>query len=191
VPSRFSPGGGQMIDPLPARDLPQGAPDRSRPMDTGPTYPAHTRALSGLTSADLAIAGGKGASLGAMLGAGLPAPEGFAVLTRAYRDFVDHNGFADPVRSLVEEAPADDPAALAAAAQALKARFLAGAIPAHVADAIAAAYAEIGEGLVVVRSSATAEDLPGASFAGQHDSFLNVEGPEAVAEAVRGCWASC
>ncbi|MCC5957228.1 MAG: hypothetical protein JJU07_14105, partial [Natronohydrobacter sp.] len=149
-----------------------------------------TANLTAIGSADLALAGGKGASLGAMLGAGLPVPEGFAVLTQAYRDFVDHNGFAEAVRHLVKNVPGDDPEALAKAAQALKERFLAGAIPAHVAEAIDAAYADIGAGLVVVRSSATAEDLPGASFAGQHDSFLNVEGPEAVAEAVRGCWAS-
>ncbi|MCC5991937.1 MAG: hypothetical protein JJT99_05380 [Rhodobacteraceae bacterium] len=149
-----------------------------------------TANLSAIGSADLALAGGKGASLGAMLGAGLPVPEGFAVLTQAYRDFVAHNGFDEPVRHLVEDVPADDPEALAKAAQALKDRFLVGAIPAHVAEAIDAAYADIGAGLVVVRSSATAEDLPGASFAGQHDSFLNVEGPDDVAKAVRGCWAS-
>ncbi|MDT9211820.1 PEP/pyruvate-binding domain-containing protein, partial [Limnospira sp. PMC 1252.20] len=86
-------------------------------------------------------------------------------LTQAYRDFVAHNGFDEPVRHLVQDVPADDPDALGRAAQALKDRFLAGAIPPHVADAIAAAFADIGAGLVVVRSSATAEDLPGASFA--------------------------
>ena len=149
-----------------------------------------TANLTHVSSADLALAGGKGASLGAMLGAGLPVPEGFAVLTQAYRDFVDHNSFAEAVRHLVEDVPGDDPAALAEAAQALKDLFLAGDIPPHVADAITTAYGDIGAGLVVVRSSATAEDLPGASFAGQHDSFLNVEGPQDVAEAVRGCWAS-
>ncbi len=149
-----------------------------------------TANLEAISSADLPLAGGKGASLGAMLGAGLPVPEGFAVLTQAYRDFVAHNKFDEPVRHLVEDVPADDPDALARAAQALKDQFLAGAIPPHVSNAIAAAYDKIGAGLVVVRSSATAEDLPGASFAGQHDSFLNIEGPEAVAEAVRGCWAS-
>jgi len=152
--------------------------------------PDLTRPLDVLNRHDLLIAGGKGVSLGAMLGAGLPVPEGFAVLTQAYQDFVAHNGFAEPVRYMVEEIPVDDPEALAAAAQGLKDRFLAGAIPAHLLHAIAQAYADIGGGLVVVRSSATAEDLPGASFAGQHDSFLNVEGPEDLADAVRGCWAS-
>ncbi len=146
--------------------------------------------LDELKRDDLARAGGKGTSLGAMVAAGLPVPEGFAVLTRAYREFVAHNGFAEPVRALVEDVPADDPQALAEAAQALKHRFIAGEIPARVVGAIAEAYTGIGGGLVVVRSSATAEDLPGASFAGQHDSFLNVEGSEDVADAVRCCWAS-
>ncbi|MGY6536796.1 MAG: PEP/pyruvate-binding domain-containing protein, partial [Pararhodobacter sp.] len=94
-----------------------------------------TANLDAIGSADLALAGGKGASLGAMLGAGLPVPEGFAVLTQAYRDLVGHNGFDEPVRHLVEDVPGDDPDVLAEAAQALKDRFLAGAIPPHVADA--------------------------------------------------------
>jgi pyruvate,water dikinase len=149
-----------------------------------------TRSLNTLNSRDLLIAGGKGASLGAMLGAGLPVPEGFAVLTQAYHDFVAHNGFAEFVRAVVEDMPADSPTRLKKAAQALKERFIAGDIPASVTDAIARAYAELGGDLVVVRSSATAEDLPGASFAGQHDSFLSIQGEEEVCDAVRHCWAS-
>jgi len=149
-----------------------------------------TRSLDTLDSHDLLIAGGKAVSLGAMLNAGLPVPEGFAVLTQAYRDFVAHNGFNEHVRALVKEMPDDDPAGLAEAAQALKERFIAGDISAPVADAIAQAYAGLGGELVVVRSSATAEDLPGASFAGQYDSFLNIQGTEQVCYAVRCCWAS-
>jgi rifampicin phosphotransferase len=149
-----------------------------------------TRSLNTLDGHDLLIAGGKGASLGAMLGAGLPVPEGFAVLTQAYHDFVAHNAFGEFVRALVEDMPADDPGHLAKAAQALKDKFVAGDIPMPIAEAIALAYAELGGGPVVVRSSATVEDLPGASFAGQHDSFLNIKGPEKVCDAVRRCWAS-
>ncbi len=159
-------------------------------MDTRPDTPAPTRPLSGLTGADLPLAGGKGASLGAMLGAGLPVPEGFAVLTEAYWRFVAHNRLEEPVRALVQDVPADDPVRLVEAAQALKDRFIAAEIPPALSRAIADAYAAAGGGLVVVRSSATAEDLPGASFAGQHDSFLNVDGAEDVADAVRRCWAS-
>ncbi len=121
-----------------------------------------TANLGSIGSADLPLAGGKGASLGAMLGAGLPVPEGFAVLTQAYRDFVAHNGFDEPVRHLVEDVPADDPNALAEAAQALKDRFLAGAIPPLVSDAIAAAYAEIGAGLpLLLRHQFERIEVPG------------------------------
>jgi len=149
-----------------------------------------TRSLNTLDGHDLLMAGGKGVSLGAMVGAGLPVPEGFAVLTQAYRAFVDHNNLAGPVRALVEDVPDDDPIRLAEAAQALKDQFIAGDLPAPVGEAIARAYVELGGELVVVRSSATAEDLPGASFAGQHDSFLSIEGADNVCAAVRGCWAS-
>ncbi|TVP44426.1 MAG: hypothetical protein EA350_11635, partial [Gemmatimonadales bacterium] len=148
------------------------------------------RGLEALDQADLPVAGGKGASLGAMLHAGLPVPEGFAVLTEAYWAFVRHNGFDEPVRHLVEDVAPDAPEALADAAQALRDRFACGEIPVEVARAIAEAFERLGGGLVVVRSSATAEDLPGASFAGQHDSFLGIEGPEEVCDAVRRCWAS-
>ncbi len=151
---------------------------------------AITCSLFALDSGHVAIAGGKGASLGAMLQDGLPVPEGFAVLTRAYWDFVAHNGFEEALRKLVEDVPPDDSQLLAESAQAIKDRFIAGEIPAHVAQAIGQAYEEISGGLVVVRSSATAEDLPGASFAGQHDSFLNIEGNGEVCDAVRRCWAS-
>ncbi|MGY6552267.1 MAG: PEP/pyruvate-binding domain-containing protein [Erythrobacter sp.] len=146
--------------------------------------------LAAIGSGDLALGGGKGASLGAMLAAGLPVPEGFCVLTQAYHDFAAHNDLSEAVRQLVDREAGDDPARLADAAQGLKERFLGGTIPDHVRRAIAAAYDEIGAGLVVVRSSATAEDLPGASFAGQHDSFLNITGADDLVDAVRGCWAS-
>lgn len=149
-----------------------------------------TRVLNSLGRRDLPIVGGKGASLGAMLQAGLPVPEGFAVLTQAYLLFVAHNGLEPSVRDLDERVRVDDRQALDAAAQALKNRFVAGQIPPPVATAIMAAYRETGGGVMVVRSSATAEDLPGASFAGQHDSFLNIEGDGAVCDAVRSCWAS-
>ncbi|TVR54821.1 MAG: pyruvate, phosphate dikinase [Gemmatimonadales bacterium] len=149
-----------------------------------------TLGLEAMDQRDLPVAGGKGASLGAMLQAGLPVPEGFAVLTEAYRSFVRHNGFEEAVRQLVQEVAPDDPEVLAEAAQALKDRFIAGEIPGPVAEAIHRAYEDLGGGLVVVRSSATAEDLPGASFAGQHDSFLNIAGEEEVSDAVRRCWAS-
>lgn len=119
-----------------------------------------------------------------------PVPDGFVVLTRAYHDFVVHNGLYEPVRVLLEDVPTDDPACIAEAAHILKNQFIAGNISTQVAEAISRAYDELGGELVVVRSSAADEDLPGASFAGQHDSFLNIEGAGKVCDAVRRCWAS-
>lgn len=109
--------------------------------ETETPRPDFTRRLDALDADDLPVAGGKGASLGAMLGAGLPVPEGFAVLTDAYRAFVRHNGFAEAARALAEGAAPDDPQVLEAAADALKGRFVAGEIPPEVAAAIETAYA--------------------------------------------------
>jgi len=150
----------------------------------------YIRSLDSLGPGDLMVAGGKAASLGALGAAGLPVPEGFVVLTQAYQHFVAANGFAESLRGAQEKIAAADPVHLAEASQALRESLIAGVIPTPVADAIRRAYARLGAGLVVVRSSATAEDLPTASFAGQHDSVLAIEGPDQVCDAVRRCWAS-
>nr|CTQ95848.1 Phosphoenolpyruvate synthase (EC 2.7.9.2) [Kibdelosporangium sp. MJ126-NF4] len=112
------------------------------------------------TRADLVTVGGKGASLARLMAAGMPVPSGFCVTTSAYRDFVS--------------ASAD-------------------VVPSAVADAVRSAYSAMAGGdpvAVAVRSSATAEDSPELSFAGQHDTFLNVTGAGAVLDAVRRCWVS-
>lgn len=114
---------------------------------------------------DVATAGGKGANLGELIRAGFQVPAGFVVTTDAYRHATD----------AVRRAAGDVRAA---------------AVPRDLAEAIAASYAEIGGGPVAVRSSATAEDLPGAAFAGQQETYLNVIGNDAVVAAVRDCWAS-
>ncbi|GAB2738854.1 PEP/pyruvate-binding domain-containing protein [Sinomonas soli] len=125
-------------------------------------------------AADLASAGGKGASLARMVRAGLPVPGGFCVTTAAYGAFVA--GFRDQIDPR-------DPVRTAAL-------FAGHGLPAGLAEEILAAYAGLGEDVpVAVRSSATAEDLPGMSFAGQQDSYLNVRG-SGLLEAVRKCWAS-
>jgi phosphohistidine swiveling domain-containing protein len=118
------------------------------------------------------LTGGKGANLGALITAGLPVPEGFVVTTAAYRDFIDDAGLAEagPER-LRELIPRSE-------------------IPDRIAGPIRAAYAHLGSPPVAVRSSGTAEDLATASFAGQHDTFLNIAGADAVLIAVRNCWAS-
>lgn len=124
--------------------------------------------LGALTCDDLPVAGGKGANLGELTRAGFPVPEGFVVTTHAYRTARDAG-----------RRPGDTPGTTAAMP-----------VPSEVARAVLAAYARLGGGPVAVRSSATAEDLPGATFAGQHDTSLNVIGPPALLEAVRDCWAS-
>ncbi|MFE4544847.1 PEP/pyruvate-binding domain-containing protein [Arthrobacter sp. NPDC056727] len=118
--------------------------------------------------------GGKAASLGVLLAAGLPVPPGFCVTTAAYRRVAEAAG-ADP------SGPPEQ----------TRGRLEGFPIPEDIAGAILAAYAALGgDTPVAVRSSATAEDLPEASFAGQLDSYLNVAGPDALLDAVRRCWAS-
>ncbi|MDP9982536.1 pyruvate,water dikinase [Pseudarthrobacter oxydans] len=134
--------------------------------------------------------GGKAANLGELRRAGLPVPAGFCLTTQAYRRATAPAGLENIHAGLAETAPEDLPglARLAAAARAL---VLAADIPADVAEAVRAAYTALGpDAPVAVRSSATAEDLPFASFAGQQDTFLNVVGADAVLAAVRQCWAS-
>jgi pyruvate,water dikinase len=150
-----------------------------------------TTPLSELKRSDLAVAGGKGANLGALIAAGLPVPDGFCVTTDAYRAFVDANGLQAQIESVLDATCMDDPAALESAAQSIRARFAAGSISPELAAAIRAGYLAMGGSVpVAVRSSATAEDLPDLSFAGQQDTYLNIVGEDAVLAAVRDCWAS-
>ena len=139
------------------------------------------RPLRDLRATDLPIAGGKGANLGELVRAGFPVPDGFVVTTAAYDAFVAAGDL---------DARIDRLAAAADAETAIAALFASTALPEDIAAAITAAYAELGGGPVAVRSSATAEDLPDASFAGQQDTFLNVTGADEVLDAVRRCWAS-
>src|SRR5215213_3773253 len=142
---------------------------------------------------DLALAGGKGANLGELSRARLPVPPGFVLTTRAYDAFVESNDIVDAVVGRASVARAEDPAALEEAAEGIRGLFARGEIPELVDDEIRAAYeklSEDGETAVAVRSSATAEDLAGASFAGQQETYLNVRGAEALLGAVKRCWAS-
>ncbi len=139
--------------------------------------------------ATLDTAGGKGANLARLTRAGFPVPPGFIATTSAYREFVAANGLAGLIRQALEGRAADDAPALDAASDHIRAAFSAGILPASVAAALSGAYAVVG-GPVAVRSSATAEDLPDLSFAGQQDTFLNIVGAEAVLTAVVNCWSS-
>ena len=138
----------------------------------------------------LPVAGGKAANLGELIRAGLPVPAGFCVTTAAY-DLVASDAGLEPTLSALADTPPEDTARLAELAADARSRLSEASVPDALAQAIAEAYGELGDGVpVAVRSSATAEDLPYASFAGQQDTYLNVVGVESVLDAVRRCWAS-
>jgi pyruvate,water dikinase len=139
----------------------------------------------------LARVGGKGANLGEMTGAGLPVPPGFCITTEAYEQVASEAGLKEMLDARTGNA--DHPEQLAELAQTARSYIQSATIPEKVANSITGAYRLLGAGEpipVAVRSSATAEDLPFASFAGQQDTYLNVVGTEAVLDAVRRCWAS-
>jgi phosphohistidine swiveling domain-containing protein len=148
--------------------------------------------LGDLGRDDVAEAGGKAANLGELVSAGVPVPPGFVVTTAAYLAYVAANDLQDRVIAAVPAADAETEAYEAAARQ-IAGLFAAGAVPDELAAEIADGYRALSGGsgpAVAVRSSATAEDLEGASFAGQQDTYLNIRGVDAVLDAVRRCWAS-
>jgi rifampicin phosphotransferase len=138
----------------------------------------------------LALVGGKGANLGEMTRAGLPVPPGFCLTTEAYRAVAAGAGL-EPVLDALARTSAEDLSTLADLAGQARDHMLAAPVPAAIGRAVVAAYRQLGENVpVAVRSSATAEDLPSASFAGQQDTYLNVVGADALQDAIRRCWAS-
>jgi pyruvate,water dikinase len=154
--------------------------------------PALVLGLEAVDGTSLTLVGGKAANLGVLIAAGLPVPPGFAVTTEAYRRVVETTDLGRLYAALETVDPSDT---IAQADHARRARDLLSTVsmPPEVANAVSAAHRTIEGGSTVpvaVRSSATAEDLPTASFAGQHDTYLNVVGTQAVLEAVRRCWAS-
>lgn len=138
----------------------------------------------------LALAGGKGANLARLVTAHFPVPPGFVVTTPAYQAFVAENGLAEAVQSALRELSPTDPAALEAASSTIRSQFEQGTMPEPIRAALHEAYAALGSPPVAVRSSATAEDLPEMSFAGQQDTFLNVRDEAALMAAVVRCWSS-
>lgn len=140
--------------------------------------------------ADLQSAGGKGANLSQLVRAGFPAPGGFIVTTQAYQDFVAANQLEERILALLQGVESDNPETLESVSKQIRALFAAGKIPDGLAGEIRAAYEGLGEKAVAVRSSATAEDLPELSFAGQQDTYLNVVGAHNLLQAVVNCWSS-
>ncbi len=139
--------------------------------------------------ATLELVGGKGASLARMAAAGLPVPPGFHVTTAAYQRYVDENHIGAKILTVAAQAEA--PAKHDEVSAQIQPLIEGGTIPDDIAAAIRQHYETLGADTpVAVRSSATAEDLPGMSFAGQLETYLNVRGAGAVIDAVKRCWAS-
>ena len=134
--------------------------------------------------------GGKGESLAKLVAAGLPVPDGFHITTAAYQAFIANHQLEPEIVKHTAALAGSDTEALKAPAAHLRELFTAHPMPAAVAHEIEAGYVRLGSPAVAVRSSATAEDLPDASFAGQQDSFLNVSGLDRLLDAVQRCWAS-
>src|SRR5712691_12503610 len=146
--------------------------------------------------ADAPVLGGKNTSLGTLLGAGLPVPPGFAVSADCYRKALADGGLGGEIDALITAVDPRDPGSVAAAGS--RARTLIGSLSlaGDLAGAIRAAYGELcsrcggSDVPVAVRSSATCEDQPDASFAGEHDTYLWVRGAGEVVSHIRRCWAS-
>jgi hypothetical protein len=166
--------------------------DRAGPSGTAAAA-SYSRAVVSLDTPDNALesVGGKGRSLSNMSRAGFRVPGGFLVTTAGYRAFVVAHGLQARIQALARPTVVRGRASFEQSSAAIRAVFAAHALSDAAAAEVAAAYHALpGEPPVAVRSSATAEDLPGFSFAGQHETFLNVSGADAVVAAVRDCWAS-
>ena len=151
------------------------------------------RPFRDISREDVDEVGGKAANLGELCRSGLPVPPGFVLTTAGYHRFVEANVLQDQILSLAAGSPHDGRPPDDASSMQIGTLFEANAIPVDVAVAICTACNRLpgaGRRAVSVRSSATAEDLPEASFAGQQDTYLNVRGTEALLEAVKNCWAS-
>ncbi|MCJ7510716.1 MAG: phosphoenolpyruvate synthase [Dehalococcoidia bacterium] len=139
---------------------------------------------------DTPSAGGKGANLGEMTQAQIPVPPGFIVSAQAYTRFIEQSGLRPAIQKLLSPLDYNDSARLQRVSEEIKSLIRSAPVPQQIAAEIKKAYRQLGDGPVAVRSSATAEDLADASFAGQQATFLNIVGEDEVVDAVRACWAS-
>ncbi len=149
------------------------------------------RSLGELGREDVELAGGKGANLGELTRAGFPVPPGFVVTAAAYIEAIEAGGVRAKLREAIERADLDDPDALRATSDALRALLRGLSLPEKTRSAILGSYRALGENVrVAVRSSATAEDAADTSFAGMNESFTNVVGEEELLTTIKMCWAS-
>lgn len=143
---------------------------------------------------DLELAGGKGANLGEMVSAGFTVPNGFAITVYAYDLFLEQNGLSEKIYPLLKKTNVENPDELENTSRSIQRLIKSGELPEEIVKEVISSYKKLsgqskGE-LVAVRSSATAEDLPKASFAGQQASFLNIKGEANLLNYIRDCWAS-
>jgi pyruvate,water dikinase len=177
------------------------AAERRLPPTSGQeTLPEYVVPFSRLSLDDISRVGGKNASLGEMVKAlapqGIRIPDGFALTADAFRLHLKEAGLDSAIYAELDHVDIEDVAALASAGRSIRARIADAPLPEPVAAAVETAYNRLSASYeedaadVAVRSSATAEDLPTASFAGQQETYLNVQGREALDLAIRGCMAS-
>jgi pyruvate, water dikinase len=155
-----------------------------------------------LNKDSIAVAGGKGANLGEMINIGLPVPNGFCVSAQTYKKFIEVTGLKEKIEELLAQVKVDNTEQLQQIAKQIQDIINNTEIPEDITEEIMESYELLGAGkdahdlvnakevFVAIRSSATAEDLPSASFAGQQATYLNIKGKEKVVAAVRACWAS-
>src|SRR5215216_303086 len=146
--------------------------------------------ISSFSRGDLAFAGGKGANLGELSQAGFDVPPGFVIMTTAYDLLLQNNGLQDRIHNMLASLEFDNPDSIAKSSQQICDLFQHISIPKQIVDEILTAYRQLDGGAVAVRSSATAEDLAEAAFAGQQETFLNIIDEQGLIDAVRACWMS-
>jgi pyruvate,water dikinase len=140
---------------------------------------------------DVPLVGGKGANLGEMTRAGLPVPPGYVICSHAYRNVIENSGLDTKINDLVSGVDLSVAADLQELERQIRDLFEDLVVPGDLSEEILASYDALGgDELVAVRSSATAEDLATASFAGQQETILNVTGADSLLEAIRRCWSS-
>src|SRR5487761_2254327 len=160
--------------------------------------------LGEITKDDISIAGGKGANMGEMIRIGMPVPSGFIVTTTAFERLMQIHDIGDKIKTMLEGINVEDTSMLMSTSRKIKELIIAQEFPNEIRSEIIDYYKKLSHAdknaksttnltesdveFVAVRSSATAEDLPGISFAGQQSSFLNVKHENNVVEAVKKCW---
>lgn len=157
----------------------------------------YTNNLKGLNKESLSIAGGKGANLGVLIQAGLPVPPGFVITVAAYRKHLEAANLKESIKAKLENIAENDISAITEASQCISTWIEESPMPNEVQEEVQRAYASFTQELsshtdvlVAVRSSATAEDLPSASFAGQHETYLGICGIDEILRNIKKCWAS-